>query len=231
MKYFSSLRTLLVIYTAAALFAVVEIAFIRGGLHRRVEENVNRLEVMERLAETNHDLYPQRGTSHYMRGAIAFRRDDRKLALDHFERALALNDHGENVLYDYSVNLVLQDADPQKVNQAIKNWRWYYPTSRRPDPRTAKNPVEKNPVDTADYLAGLRAFRKLEFAAARHHFEKDLAAGSQTEQLFYNYALALLFLDADDERIDSAIAQWRHAYSNSTRDDPRTAYERLVQSR
>lgn len=225
MKYLLSFRTLILVYAAAAVFASVEIAVVRDGLHRHVDPNVNRLEVMEGIAETYNSLYPQRPTSHYVLGAVAFKKNDRPLAREHFELALAMNGHQENVLYDYSVNLVLQAADPKQINEAIENWRWHYPKSPRPDPRLAADP--RSPAgDTADYLAGIAAFRKLRFREARRHFEKDLAAGSDSEQLFYNYALTLLFLDEEDMRIDSVIGQWRSSYPNSNLDDPRPAFER-----
>jgi len=53
-----------------------------------------------------------------------------------FKAAVDTGNRGdEKVLYNYAIFLFDNDAPTEEINAAVKNWRWNFPFSRRPDPR------------------------------------------------------------------------------------------------
>jgi tetratricopeptide (TPR) repeat protein len=232
MSQFSSFRSLFAVFFAAGLIAALEIIHVRNGFHRTAPANVNDPQVMESLANTYYELYPERGMPHYVRGAVAIKQENYQSAREHLERALALNNFGENVLYDHAVNLIRLGESQDLIDASIRRWRWHYPKSRRPNPATLDiypQDVPSSPEDSPEYLAGRAALLNLNFEEARRYFEEDLAAGCTSEQLLYNYSLTLLFLEETSDVVDDAIDQWRAHYPDSNRLDPREAYRRMSQ--
>ena len=67
-----------------------EVSHVRNGFHRNVPPNVNQTEVMENLAKTYLELYPDRGMPHYVRGAISLKSQDYESARTHIERSLSM---------------------------------------------------------------------------------------------------------------------------------------------
>jgi hypothetical protein len=58
---------------------------------------------------------------------------------------------------------------------------------------------------------------------AREHFESALATGFKSdEQLLYYYALTLVLLKEDPEKINAAVRTWRVNFPKSALPDPRT---------
>ncbi len=57
---------------------------------------------------------------------------------------------------------------------------------------------------------------------ARRSFEQALATGIKTnENLLYNYALILIFMQDDPKLVDAAIDEWRRNFPDSPQRDPK----------
>lgn len=222
----TSVGYLLLILGVSTAFATAEILFVHGGFTSKSQHTQQPL-VMKAIAETYQQIYPQRPMSHYVRGAIAFKQQRFGEAEKYFAEAIQQHGTQENMLYDYAVNLVLQRASQEKIDQAIREWQRHYPDSKRPVPQMSE-PV---PVgDSEVYLQGVAALRAREFGAARRYFEREIATGSRSEPLLYNYSLTLVLLEEEDQVIEEAIALWHEHFPNSQREDPRIAVAKALAS-
>ena len=78
------------------------------------------------------------------------------------------------------------------------------------------------------YMRGARAlFERNDAATARKHFETALAMGVKTdENLLYYYAVSLIRTDADQAKVDEAIANWRRNFPHSGHPHPRDFAQR-----
>jgi hypothetical protein len=106
------------------------------------------------LANTLVELYPSRSHGHFLKGYQAhmcwstepkfslpvcwsFPYQDLRDVKDAFEKAIQLKgNHNEEELYRFYAG-VLSDLheSPEKIDEAIRNWRKHYPHSLKPDPR------------------------------------------------------------------------------------------------
>lgn len=76
--------------------------------------------------------------------------------------------------------------------------------------------LDPQELQDPDRLAELLARTRERLAPAVEHYERALAAGLKSEEnLQYNYALSLIQMRADPEKIDRAIADWRRNFPNS----------------
>ena len=215
----TSVVYLLLILCVATAFAMTEIFYVHEGLDQK-SQHTQQPQVMDAIATTYHQVYPQRPMSHYVRGAIAFKQQRYGEAEKHFGEAIQQHGTQENMLYDYAVNLVIQRASQEKIDRAIREWQRHYPDSQRPVPRMDA-PLPAG--DSENYLRGVAAFRSRDFATAKRHFEQDLASGARTEQLLYNYALTLVLQKEEEQAVEAAIALWLEYFPDSQREDPRIA--------
>lgn len=105
------------------------------------------------LSKTLLELYPQRSLGHFLRGYQAgmcfdtgyrlpvcnsFKNKDPRDAQEAVEKAIELGGlrNQEELFHFYSVILVRNGEDPEKVNEAIEQWRRHHPYSnKRADPR------------------------------------------------------------------------------------------------
>ena len=104
-------------------------------------------------------LYPERAEAHYAQATqilmcVATKRQGLKVPIcdrigdlswevvgKHLEAAVKTGSvDEEGVLYDYAIYLVSNDKPKEQVDEAIRNWRWHFPFSKRPDPRSVKQP-------------------------------------------------------------------------------------------
>ncbi|MAR10983.1 MAG: hypothetical protein CL681_13640 [Blastopirellula sp.] len=219
MQVKTSVIYLLLILGVATVFASFEVLVVHEGFEKK-STHTQQPQVMDAIAATYHQIYPQRPMSHYVRGAIAFKQQRFGEAEKHFIEAIERQGTQENMLYDYAVNLVIQRASQEEVDQAIRAWQRNYPDSKRPVPQMGEPPPAG---DSEMYLRGVDALRAQDFEAAKHCFEAEIATGTRTEQLLYNYALTLVLHKEDAKTIESAIALWREHFPNSQRQDPRIA--------
>lgn len=217
-------------YLAALLLVTVglgmlEVVLVHGGFDTK-SKHLNDPETMEQIAATLGTIYPQRSLSHYVKGALSVRAKQHEPALNHFERAISYRGTEENLLYDYAVNLVACRRSDDEVASAVDAWRFHFPGSGRPDPRTAR---ENKPatLDSAHYEAAITALRSGDYVTARKRFEQDIRAGSHSEQLFYNYAVTLVLQSAAEGDVARAIGHWRENFPFSPRPDPRTILDQL----
>ena len=80
-------------------------------------------------------------SQHYVRGYQAFKQNRLQDARKHFERALAVGQLDEHLLYNYALTLVLLEEDPVQVSGAVEAWRRNFPHSHHPDPRLIREMV------------------------------------------------------------------------------------------
>ena len=76
--------------------------------------------------------------------------------------------------------------------------------------------LQQDPERMAEFLTQMQG----RLANAAKHYENALNAGLKSEEdLTYNYALTLIRIRADGEKIDRAIADWRREFPHSSRRD------------
>jgi tetratricopeptide (TPR) repeat protein len=222
MQWLRSLRSLAIIYGIALVVACWEYTQVQHG-DPQPDPLRRDLDRVERLSDVYGKLYPRRRSPAYYQGFEAFHRRDYAKAREYFEQALAADDKDENLLYEYAETLVRLEESPEVVNRAVAAWRWNFPFSQFPDPRDEQPGL----VDSPEYMKGVDALLHLDLETARRYFERDLAAGTRSEQLLYNYALTLLLMNEDPTKIERVIRQWKRDYPFSTQPDPRQAVEQL----
>ncbi len=136
-------RFLIIAYGLALLAAIWEIA---GGIYdeeKAPNEQIRQTEQrhVKDYAKFLQEFYPDSSRAQYYRGIEALIAQPPRLeeARRHFEDALAPGvKTDEQLLYYYAVTLVLQGEDPEKIEEAIADWRWNHPRSTAPDPRVFK---------------------------------------------------------------------------------------------
>jgi tetratricopeptide (TPR) repeat protein len=214
-------KSLGVIYGIAAVFALLEVSnYHQDGppVHDTVQEDP---EAVQRIAHVYQALYPERASSYELQGQIQLRRQQYSKAKRLFEKAMATS-NTERLLHEYAKALILNNESDDKIEDAIKTWRWNYPNSENPEPSQMLS------VDTQDYKLGVAAFHEMNLPEARRRFELDFKNGSRSEQLLYNYALVLILMDERNELIDEVVNRWRKAFPFSERKDPRQATAELL---
>lgn len=76
--------------------------------------------------------------------------------------------------------------------------------------------IDQQELQDPERLSELMARTRERLAPAVEHYERALASGLKSEEnLQYNYALSLIQMRADPEKIDRAIADWRRNFPNS----------------
>ena len=89
------------------------------------------------LPDLMRTLYPQNAHILYVEGVQGVLNGDLRRAREKFEAALATgNKTNEALLYYYAVTLVRMKADPAEIESAITAWRFNFPYSSRPNPRS-----------------------------------------------------------------------------------------------
>lgn len=222
-----TIRYLLLLLLLAAGLGAAEVFLVHQGFGEK-SQHLNQTNYMALVANTFRELYPDRPLSHYIDGALLVRSHQNEEATSQFELALEYRGTEENLLYDYAANLVATGRRSHEVESAVKAWRFHFPKSNRPDPRSLQR-TESLVVDSELYIAAINDFRNGDYKSASEKLKQDIAAGSHTEQVFYNYALTLVLQDADADEIATAVWVWRQHYPNSIREDPRSVVQRAVQ--
>ncbi len=80
---------------------------------------------------------PPVDSDRYRKGVTALRNSEFATAIACFEQDIADGIRTEQLLYNYALTLVLQNADANKIQSAVALWRRQFPDSQREDPRTA----------------------------------------------------------------------------------------------
>jgi hypothetical protein len=83
------------------------------------------------------ELYPESSRILYVEAMTDVLNGNLPEARARFEAALATGERtNEDLLYYYAVTLVKMDADPEEIEKAVAAWRFNFPFSSRPHPRS-----------------------------------------------------------------------------------------------
>ncbi len=67
------------------------------------------------------------------------------------ERSLATGNRSiEMAMYNYAMVLIQENAEPEAIDTAIRNWRVSYPFSSRPDPREMNRELKRQQQEQQD---------------------------------------------------------------------------------
>jgi len=151
-------RFLVIAYGLAAVAAIWEIG---GDIHN--DDDAPTPELLREARQYTMDyskvlknLYPESHRANYYRGVTALYDNPPRLeeAFEHFQTAIDTGiKSDEQLSYHYAVTLVLLDKDSEAIEEAVHQWRWNFPRSTSPDPRTYKNMglPTKGPSDESNY--------------------------------------------------------------------------------
>jgi hypothetical protein len=88
------------------------------------------------------ELYPESSRILYVEAMTHVLNGNLPEARERFEAALATGERtNEDLLYYYAVTLVKMEADPEEIEKAVTAWRFNFPYSDRPDPRSPEAAV------------------------------------------------------------------------------------------
>lgn len=91
----------------------------------------------DQLPYVMRELYPESSRILYVEAMNHVLNGNLPAARQRFEAALATGERtNEDLLYYYAVTLVKMEADPEEVDKAVAAWRFNFPYSSRPDPRS-----------------------------------------------------------------------------------------------
>jgi tetratricopeptide (TPR) repeat protein len=223
MNVVSGIKGLLLIYAFVALCSWYEISQVHRGQNPSSQGHMEDSGVLHRMGDAYRGRFPDDVATHYALGSAAMADQRFEDARPHFERALAYGNKDEDLFYAYAVTMAYLEEGSAATQKAIDEWKRNYPFSTRADPRQV---IAK--VDTPEYLIGEECMINGQFKEAREHFERDLAAGSKTEALLYNYVLTLLMLKEDAAQVNKAVEAWKSAHPHSTRRNPQSAFEEFM---
>jgi len=146
-------------------------------------------------------------------------------------RSLAII-YGIAVLVGIAEFVLMREAPPDPNGIFVDPVHNYPETMSKLYPGRAENlyfegrQVESS-VPTPKTVDELHRYQQAQRAAAEY-YERGLAAGLRSdENLIYNYAVALMWAQADPAKIEAAIATWHRNFPASEREDLAELYKEI----
>ena len=223
LKWLSALKLLLLIYGLVVIIGWWETMAVQRGEPRTNDPVLDYPDLTASYAGVSRELYPNRMSSKFWNGYVAFQHGNFPEAKRLFEAALAEEPKDRELLYSYAVTMAVLDDDSPETAAAIAAWEWNYPHARLQDPREVARATHVNPA----LAAGMAALQANEFELAWRKLGEALQIGidnnSVSEELVYHYTLAMILAGAPEEHVELAIGHWREKFPGSSLPDPREA--------